>query len=110
MAGEAKRTVRSIFAVIFIIIGIVFGVGSVGTFCYRQTLVSQKAEVEEDEMTFIVKIGSDYMEREEFFEYIDQEIKEATTFLFVPLGMTVIFIGLAANNISKNKKEKNAGQ
>lgn len=110
MAGKPKRTARMIFAVIFIVIGMVFGAVGGGLFYYRQSVASQKSEVEKDETVFIVHVDSEYMEREEFFEYADNEIKEATYMAFIPSGVALIFILLAVNNISKNKKEKRAEQ
>lgn len=110
MSGKSKRTVRTIFAVIFIIIGLVFGAMSGGALYWRQSYASQKAEVEEDETVFVVHVGSEYMEREEFFRYVDNEMKNATTMLLITSGVTLIFVLLAVNNISKNKKEKKAEQ
>lgn len=110
MAGKSKRTVRTIFAVIFIIIALVCGAVGGGILYYRQSVASQKAEVEKDETVFIVHVDSDYMGREEFFEYADKEMKEATTIALIPSGVALLFILLAVNNISKNKKEKKSEQ
>jgi len=110
MAGKSKRTVRTIFAVIFMVIGLVFGAVGGGLFYYRQSVASQKAEIEKDKTVFIVHVNSEYMEREEFFEYADKEIKEATSMALIPSGIALVFILLAVNNISKNKKDKRAEQ
>lgn len=113
MSGKPKRTVRTIFAVIFIIIGLVCGgAGGLG-FYFRQSVVSQKAEVEKDKTAFVVHVDNRVMSREDYFEYADKEIKEWNELMPVVAGIAgvgVIFILLAVNNISKNKKDKRAEQ
>ena len=113
MSGKSKRTVRTIFAVIFIIVGLVFGVMGGGCLLYKQSLVSQKAEVEEDETSLVIQVDNKIMSREEYFRYVDDEIKEWDELTPAMIGVTsvgVIFILLAVNNIRKNKKEKKAEQ
>lgn len=109
MAGKSKRTARTVFAVIFMIIGIVSGLIGVMGLVVRQSCVSNKKQVEKGE-SYIIQYDGKLMEREEFFEYIDDEISTMTPVVIIFAGVAVIFIGLSVNNIKKNKKDKMAEQ
>lgn len=109
MAGKSKRTVRTVFAVIFMIIGIVSGLIGLMGLVARQAYVSDKKQIEKSE-SYIIQYEGKYMEREEFFKYVDDEISSATPMVIVFAGVAVIFIGLSVNNIKKNKKDKMAEQ